>query len=195
MFQDSRTTESETDGSPDTFRVRQATSPMEVSLLVLEWAAAEGWHPGLYDTESFYHQDPTGFYLAEKDGVPIGGASVVKYGENFAFLDHVIIKPPFRGKGYARRMIKAVIEASGMSGANIGLDSVMHMQDAYNRIIGVKFAWKNTRFRGVGSNNIKGVKEDNHPAALVSVKQVNFEHLCVFDASVFGTPRPSFLKS
>ncbi|XP_019629909.1 PREDICTED: uncharacterized protein LOC109474143 [Branchiostoma belcheri] len=93
-------------------------------------------------------------------------------------------------------MIKAVIEASGMSDANIGINSMMYMQDAYSRMIGAKFAWKDTRFRGVGSNNIiKGVKKDDNPAALVSVKEVDFEHLCVFDASVFGTPRPSFLKS
>ncbi|XP_078685672.1 holothin acyltransferase-like [Branchiostoma floridae x Branchiostoma belcheri] len=92
-------------------------------------------------------------------------------------------------------MIKAVIEASGMSDGNIGLDSVMHMQDTYSVMIGVQFAWINHRFRGVGTNNIKSVKENDNPASLVSAQEVKFEHLCVFDASVFGAPRPSFLKS
>ncbi|XP_078661513.1 holothin acyltransferase-like [Branchiostoma floridae x Branchiostoma belcheri] len=194
MFQDSRATEQEAGGSPDTFRVRQVTSSSEVSLM-LEWAVAEGFPPGVYDADTFFGQDPTGFYLAELNGVPIGSTALVKYGESFAFLGYVIIKPPFRGKGYARRMIKAVTEASGVSDRNIGLDSVINMQDTYSRMIGAKFAWKDTRFRGIGSNNIKGVKKDDNPVSLVSVKEVDFEHLCVFDASVFGAPRPSFLKS
>ncbi|XP_078661686.1 holothin acyltransferase-like [Branchiostoma floridae x Branchiostoma belcheri] len=194
MFEDSRAKESETGGSPDTFRVRQVTSQSEVALM-LEWVAAEGWRPGVYDAESYYRQDPTGFYLAEVDGVPVGGVVLVKYGENFAFGGNLIMKPAFRGKGYARRMARVVMEASGMSDRNVGLESMVDLQDAYSRILGVQFAWKNTRFRGVGSNTFTGVKQDDNPAALVPVKEVDFEHLCVFDASVFGTPRPTFLKT
>ncbi|XP_066300032.1 holothin acyltransferase-like [Branchiostoma lanceolatum] len=190
----SKAAESETGDSSATFRVRQVTSVSEVCLM-LEWAAAEGWHPGVYDAESSYRQDPTGFYLAEVDGVPIGGASLVKYEEHFAFLGYLITKPSFRGKGYARRIIEAILEAPGMSNRNIGLDGMTHLQDTYNRILGAQFAWKNSRFRGVGTDSFKGVKQDDNPAALVPIKEVDFEHLCVFDTFVFGTPRPTFLKS
>ncbi|CAH1241148.1 Hypp6318 [Branchiostoma lanceolatum] len=190
----SKGAESETGDSSATFRVRQVTSVSEVCLM-LEWATAEGWHPGVYDAESSYRQDPAGFYLAEVDGVPIGGASLVKYEEHFAFLGYLITKPAFRGKGYARRIIEAILEAPGMSNRNIGLDGMTHLQDTYSRIIGVQFAWKNSRFRGVGTDSFKGVKQNDNPAALVSAKEVDFEHLCVFDTSVFGTPRPTFLKS
>ncbi|XP_066300808.1 holothin acyltransferase-like [Branchiostoma lanceolatum] len=191
---DSRATESEIGGNPVSFRVRQVTSVSEVCLM-LEWAAAEEWHPGVYDAESSYRQDPTGFYLAEVDGVPIGGASLVKYEEHFAFLGYLITKPSFRGKGYARRIIEAILEAPGMSNRNIGLDGMTHLKDTYSRILGAQFAWKNSRFRGVGTDSFKGVERDDNPAALVSAKEVDFEHLCVFDTSVFGTPRPTFLKN
>ncbi|XP_035700254.1 uncharacterized protein LOC118432749 [Branchiostoma floridae] len=199
MFQglqskDSDAAESELGGSPGTFRVRQVASLSEVSL-ILEWAAAEGWNPGVHDAESFYLQDATGFYLAELDGVPIGGFSMVKYGENFAFGGFLIIKPAFRGKGYALRLYKAVMEASDMSDRTIGLYGMVHLQDTYSRIGGAQFAWKQSRFRGVGTDDAKGVKQVDSPVAIVSVKEVDFEHLCVFDASVFGTARPTFLKS
>ncbi|CAH1241149.1 Hypp6319 [Branchiostoma lanceolatum] len=189
----SKAAESEISGDPATFRVRQVTSVSEVCL-ILEWAAAEGWNPGVYDAESFYRQDPTGFYLAEVDGVPIGGVFLVKYGENFAYGGNLIIKPAFRGKGYAR-LIKAITEGIRMSGRNVGLESTTDKQDAYSRILGVQFAWKNSRFRGVGTDSFKGVKQDDNAVALVTVKEVDFEHLCIFDTSVFGTPRPMFLKS
>ncbi|XP_066300033.1 holothin acyltransferase-like [Branchiostoma lanceolatum] len=189
-----KATNSAMGGNPASFRVRQVTSVSEVSLL-LEWVAAARGLPGVYDAESFYRQDPTGFYLAEVDGVPIGGISWVKYGENFAFGGHLVIKPAFRGKGYARRILEATLEAPGMSNRNIGIDSQPHLQDTYKRIIGVQSAWKNSRFRGVGTDSFKGVEREDNPVDLVSAKEVDFEHLCVFDTSVFGTPRPAFLKS
>lgn len=38
----------------------------------IEWAAKEGWNPGLYDAEVFWNTDPRGFYALEKDGEVIG---------------------------------------------------------------------------------------------------------------------------
>jgi hypothetical protein len=33
--------------------------------LALEWAAAEGWNPGLHDARCFYAADPQGFLIGE----------------------------------------------------------------------------------------------------------------------------------
>ncbi len=41
----------------DDFVVRRMTRS-EVDL-ALDWAAAEGWNPGVHDAESFYAADPT----------------------------------------------------------------------------------------------------------------------------------------
>jgi len=46
--------------------------------LAVEWAAAEGWNPGLNDAEPFYAADPGGFLLGLKDGEPIAMISAVK---------------------------------------------------------------------------------------------------------------------
>jgi hypothetical protein len=48
--------------------------------LALEWAAAEGWNPGLHDAHCFYAADPEGFFLGELDGAPIGCVSAIRYG-------------------------------------------------------------------------------------------------------------------
>ena len=60
--------------------------------LALEWAAAEGWNPGLHDAQCFYAADPEGFFLGELDGAPIGCVSAVRYGSGFGFLGLYIVK-------------------------------------------------------------------------------------------------------
>ena len=36
--------------------------------VAVNWAAAEGWNPGLHDADCFWPVDPEGFFCAEKDG-------------------------------------------------------------------------------------------------------------------------------
>jgi hypothetical protein len=48
--------------------------------LALEWAADEGWNPGLHDAHCFYAADSRGFFLGELDGAPIGCVSAIRYG-------------------------------------------------------------------------------------------------------------------
>ena len=53
--------------------------PMTVTELelVLDWAADEGWNPGLDDAAAFYAADPAGFLIKEVDGQPVAAISVV----------------------------------------------------------------------------------------------------------------------
>jgi hypothetical protein len=72
--------------------------PGEIAVAV-EWAAAEGWNPGLYDGPVFQSTDPEGFLLGSLDGEPIASISVVAYDDGFGFLGFYIVKPQFRGRG------------------------------------------------------------------------------------------------
>ena len=60
-------------------------SPDEVALAV-EWAAQEGWNPGLHDAETFRAADPQGFFVGTLQGEPVASISVVRYDPGFAFL-------------------------------------------------------------------------------------------------------------
>jgi Acetyltransferase (GNAT) family len=78
--------------------VRQMT---EADLkLALDWAAAEGWNPGVHDAHCFYAADPEGFFLGRLDGVPVGCVSAVRYGTGFGFLGLYIVKAEYRGRGF-----------------------------------------------------------------------------------------------
>src|SRR5271169_1324234 len=87
----------------------------------LDWAADEGWNPGLFDAESFHAADPDGFLLGELDGEPIGSVSAVRYGTEFGFLGFYIVKPAYRGQGYGLRLWRAAMDRLGSR--NVGLEA------------------------------------------------------------------------
>jgi ribosomal protein S18 acetylase RimI-like enzyme len=75
--------------------------------LTLDWAAAEGWNPGLHDATPFHATDPTGFLVGLLDGEPAATISVVRYPGNYAFLGCYIVSPELRGLGFGRHLWNA----------------------------------------------------------------------------------------
>jgi GNAT superfamily N-acetyltransferase len=129
-------------GSSDLF-IRPA-SRRELDL-ALEWAAQEGWNPGLSDAECFYAADPEGFLLAFRDGEPVASISVVRYGSSFGFLGLYIVRPDLRGRGYGYQLWQAGVAQLGER--TVGLDGVVAQQDNYHRS-GFNLAHRNIRYGG-----------------------------------------------
>ena len=82
--------------------IRPMSRP-ELDVLV-DWAAAEGWNPGLADAEVFWETDPDGFVAVEEDGALVAGGSIVSYGGRFGFMGFFIVAPGHRGRGLGRRL-------------------------------------------------------------------------------------------
>ena len=53
--------------------------------LAVDWAAREGWNPGLDDARIFHATDPEGFFVGVLDGEPIASISVVAYDNSSRF--------------------------------------------------------------------------------------------------------------
>jgi len=96
--------------------------PDEIALAA-DWAAAEGWNPGLADAACFATMDPGGFLIGELDGAPAATISCVNYDERFAFLGFYIVRGDLRGRGYGLRIWNAAIAHA--RGRTIGLDGVV----------------------------------------------------------------------
>ena len=152
--------------------------------LALEWAAAEGWNPGLHDAECFYAADPGGFFLGEFAGSePIGCVSAVAYDKHYGFLGFYIVKPQYRGRGFGLRLWDAAIAYLG--GRNVGLDGVVAQQRNYRKS-GFKLAYRNIRHQGEGG--------EAEPSGLLDLSSLAFDEIARYDGTVFPAARPSFLR-
>src|ERR671935_2946962 len=129
--------------SASELRIR-AMRPAEVAI-ALDWAAAEGWNPGLADAACFASVDRDGFLIGELDGTAAATISCLNYDDRFAFLGFYIVRADLRGRGYGLRIWNAAIAHAGAR--TIGLDGVVAQQDNYRKS-GFSLAYRNIRFGG-----------------------------------------------
>ena len=152
--------------------------------IAADWAAAEGWNPGLDEAACFFGADPNGFFLGMLDGEPVACISGVAYDETFGFLGFYIVKPEHRGQGYGLRIWQHCMDYLG--GRNVGLDGVVEQQSNYRKS-GFRFAYNNIRHEGVGeAGDLSGV---------VPLSQLTFEACAAYDRACFPVPRSSFLEA
>ncbi len=161
---------------------------LEDLALALDWAAAEGWNPGLTDAACFHAADPEGFLIAEIGGEPIGCVSAVRYPGGFGFLGFYIVRPAFRGSGHGMALWRAAM-ARLQPGA-VGLDGVVAQQANYRKS-GFALAHRNIRY-GAAVPVPPQVAASSH---LVPASDVPFERLAAFDRRYFPAPRGAFLRA
>ena len=159
--------------------------PDEISLAV-DWAASEGWNPGLADAACFASVDPEGFLIAERDGTPAATVSCVNYGASFSFLGFYMVRKDLRGSGYGLRIWNAAIAHAGAR--VIGLDGVVAQQDNYRKS-GFTLAYANVRYGGT-------VTAPAAPRAdVIALSEVPLAAVEADDATVFPAPRSAFLRA
>ena len=165
----------------DSFSIRTMTRA-DVDVAV-DWAADEGWNPGLHDADAFYAADPSGFLIGEIDGRPAATISVVSYGDDFGFLGFYIVHPDFRGRGLGLKIWQAGMQK--LEGKNVGLDGVVAQQNNYRKS-GFVYAYGNQRYEGSGG----GEGADG----VVLISDVDFDPVLAYDTACFAAPRREFLS-
>ena len=159
--------------------------PDEIALAA-DWAAAEGWNPGLADAACFATVDPGGFLIGEFDGAPAATISCVNYDERFAFLGFYIVRGDLRGRGYGLRIWNAAIAHARPR--PIGLDGVVAQQGNYRKS-GFRLAYANIRYGG----SVAPLPAP--PAGIVPLTDVPFASVEADDATVFPAQRAPFLRA
>lgn len=153
--------------------------PVEVDIAV-DWAAREGWNPGLHDAASYISADPDGFLIGLLGDEPIATISAIKYGNSFGFLGFYIVKPEHRGKGYGMRIWKAAL--GYLEGCNIGLDGVVAQKGNYIKS-GFKLAYRNVRYQGTGGDS------PQPDSTIVQLSTIPFADVDAYDRPFFPANR------
>ena len=169
--------------APPDYRIERM--PLAEVETTIDWAAREGWNPGLNDAACFHAIDPNGFLMGVLDGRPIARASALIYDDKFAFCGLHIVEQPYRGKGYGLALTKARLEYIG--DRNAGLDGVENMVEKYARL-GYRTAHRSTR-HSFEPNTKQHVVEQIVPLATVP-----FADLAAYDRRHFFAPRDQFLR-
>lgn len=157
---------------------------------LVDWAADEGWNPGLHDADVFWATDPEAFIAAELDGELIGGGTITSYDAAYGFMGLFIVRPRFRGQGLGARLWRARVQLMRgrlRPGAPIGMDGVYAMQEWYARG-GFRFSHRSIRYEGVGA-------PADSPAAVVPAGEVPFERIAAYDRRCFPAARDAFLRA
>ncbi|MFB2836717.1 GNAT family N-acetyltransferase [Floridanema evergladense] len=164
------------------FKIRPMTlADLELSL---EWAAIEGWNPGIYDAEAFYAADSGGFLMGEINGETISSISAVRYDDTFGFVGLYIVKPNWRSQGFGLQTWQAGLKLLG--NRNIALDGVLAQVENYQKF-GFQPAYRHVRYAGLGM-----ATETNK--SIVPLSDLAIEKVFKYDRQYFPTPRPQFLQ-
>ena len=151
----------------------------------LDWAAAEGWNPGLHDAAPFHAADPEGFLAAFVEGEPAACISVVRSGAAFGFLGFYICRPDLRGKGIGWSIWRAGV--THLAGRTIGLDGVFAQQENYRKS-GFVLAHRNLRYQGPVT---AAAATD---LAIVPIAPDLIERVIAYDRRFYPADRTAFLR-
>jgi hypothetical protein len=155
---------------------------------MVEWAAEEGWNPGLNDANAFYATDPGGYWGLFENGAMLATISVVRYATAFAFVGLYICRPDRRGEGIAYRLWQSALD--GANAGTLGLDGVVDQQANYRKS-GFALAHRNIRYGGTPIAVPQG------DPRLVPLTAADLEAVCHFEAEtqVFPADRTAFLRA
>ena len=174
------------------------TAPEDLSLrtmgpddlaVAIDWAAAEGWNPGIHDSPCFLAPDPDGFLIGERNGEPVSCISIVTYPGDFAFLGFYIVRKDFRGRGYGFKTWQAALKRA--NGCVIGLDGVVAQQANYQKS-GFTLAWNNIRYGGKLGGSLP--RPNKHAGSILPLAEIPAAALDAYDRKHFPAPRPAFLR-
>jgi GNAT superfamily N-acetyltransferase len=167
-----------------------AITPMrENELAVLgDWAAAEGWNPGLSDLRIAWQTDSQAFVTLREGDRLAGGGSIYSYDGRFGFMGLFIMRADLRRQGLGAVLWhwrRDTLLGRLREGASIGMDGVFDMVPFYEKG-GFKPAYRDLRYQGIAAGRRSG--------RVITLGPADFGDIEAYDRAFFPAPRAAFLR-
>ncbi len=154
-----------------------------------DWAAAEGWNPGLSDLQIAYRTDPEAFVALRQKETLAGGGTIFNYDGRFGFMGLFIMRADLRRQGLGTVLWhwrRDGLLRRLQPGATIGMDGVYEMVPFYEKG-GFTPAYRDLRYEGIA--------DGRRASRVVPLQNSDFEDIDAFDRVFFPAPRAPFLKA
>jgi hypothetical protein len=161
-----------------------ASKSARTAAVAVDWAAAEGWNPGLDDAARFLAADSGAFIAADDTGEIAATVSCALYGDAYAFIGFYIVRADLRGRGLGLPLFRRALARAGSR--VVGLDAVLEQEPTYARS-GFITSHRNVRWRTVGGGR--------RPDVLIDLGSLPFADVLAYDRAVFGAERERFLRA
>ena len=161
--------------------------------VVLDWADAEGWNPGLSDADTFWRIDPAGLWAIDVDEVLVGSGATIAHGANHVVIGLVHVRPEHRRQGIATRTFPWLVDGalSRMPpGSTVALDVPDHLHDLAERF-GFRPVRRIARMVGRAIETRRGA----HSGELRALASVPVDAVVEYDAAHVGALRPDLLET
>lgn len=152
-----------------------------------DWAAAEGWNPGLSDLDVAWTTDPDAFVALREGDTLAGGGSILSYGGDYGFMGLFIMRADLRKQGLGKVLWhwrRDRLLARLKPGAGVCMDGVFDMVPFYERG-GFKSAFRDVRFEGIADGT-------SDPAAII-LGNGDFPDIARYDRAFVPAARDAFL--
>ena len=176
------------------FVVRRAFSADEAQAMIFNLVEQEQWRTAIDDLSLYYNADPTGFYIGELNGEPIGGMTLFKHGDTFAFFCHLVLLKEYRKSGYGKTLSKHLFN-SIPSSYNVAMDVAENMIPSYRKE-GFQEVHHVTKVMVNITASFARLQKHTTPTdiSIQPARQTDFEKLSAYDNAAFGAPHEKFLK-
>lgn len=181
----------------NSFNVRVVTDKdIDVINYICSAMSKEKWRPGREDVQCFLEWDPTGVYIGELDGKPIGFVFMIKFHPTCCDFRCFFIEREYRGKGYGMELFQAAMKTLSPL-QNIIAYSLKDMVQKYKEKFGFQDYWVAPVFSINVSSAVRNLSQfPSNPSILVqTVEEVDLQALRDYDAVMFGYQRNAFLHS
>lgn len=175
--------------------VRTATSYKEIQFFI-DLGKDIGWSINdNYDAQRLYSADNDGVYIGELEGEKISSVIMAMHGKKeLCHIGLFVVKPEFRGKGYGSKTWEYAWSKIPESCYASLCTAVTNMALKYEARYGFKIAWKEFTYM-CSAEKIAALPSSSLNFTTKSHREVDFNSLVQYDASVFGYERESFLTT